>query len=214
MSKIERHTEGVPGNVKLIFLGDYVDRGDESRQVVQRLMEISSKEFAECIFLKGNHEQVFLEFLVDSGVGRNWFQFGGMNTILSYQVPVRKVPTTEEDYEEIRLNFSERVPESHKRFLFETLSFYELGNCFFVHAGIRPKVPLIEQSPEDLLWIKEEFTSSKKVHEKLIVHGHTIEDQVAILPNRIGLDTGAYASGLLSCAVLEGNEVELLQVQI
>lgn len=210
LERIARHARGYPGRVQLVFLGDYVDRGSDSRQVIDRLIRLPGEVDAECVFLRGNHEQVFMDFFKDPSLGRPWFTFGGLNTLISYEVPVRKIPTTQEDYETLRIAFGKRVPREHRRFIKKTRIHHSLGNCFFVHAGIRPGVPLREQQRSDLLWIKEDFVQSRRRHERLIVHGHFIESDPVILPNRIGLDTGAFMTGRLTCAVFEGNEIELL----
>jgi serine/threonine protein phosphatase 1 len=165
----------------------------------------------ETVFLLGNHEQVILQFLwgTDASIGHEWFRFGGLSTLISYGVIVRGIPTAKE-IAGLRMQLLEKLPATHVDF-FERLALnYELGGYFFVHAGIKPKLKLHLQHPDDMLWIREEFLSSDVFHGKVIVHGHTVTVEPEIRPNRIGLDTGAYASGRLTCAVFEGVRCQFL----
>lgn len=187
----------------LVYLGDYIDRGMHSKQVIDCLLENNFPDF-NTVFLMGNHEQVLLEFLnnKDPSVALDWFRFGGLPTLASYGITVRGIPTAK-DLEKLRAEFREKMPAAHLAF-FERLALrYEIGGYFFVHAGVRPKVKLHRQRPEDMLWIREEFLNNDLFHSKMIVHGHSITDEPEVRHNRIGLDTGAYASGKLTCAVFE-----------
>lgn len=191
--------------VKLVvYLGDYVDRGPHSKQVIDCLVGNDFPDF-ETVFLLGNHEQVLLQFLdgKDASIAHDWFRFGGLSTLASYGVSVRGIPTSK-DLERLRAEFKEKLPATHLEFLGRLVSHYELGGYFFVHAGIRPKIKLHRQRLEDMLWIREEFLSSDLFHGKVIVHGHSVTEQPEVHHNRIGLDTGAYSSGILTCAVFEG----------
>ena len=194
----------------LVYLGDYIDRGMHSRQVIDCLLENNFPDFGK-VFLLGNHEQVLLQFLwgKDDAIAHEWLRFGGLSTLVSYGVKVRGIPTTKE-VAGIRTQLLEKLPATHIGF-FEHLAFnYEIGGYFFVHAGIKPKIKLHLQHPEDMLWIREEFLNSDVCHGKVIVHGHTVTDQPEIRHNRIGMDTGAYLSGRLTCAVFEGNSCRFL----
>lgn len=194
------HFEGVK---ILVYLGDYIDRGNQSRQVVDCLLGNNFPDFKK-VFLLGNHEQVLLQFLLgkDALIAHDWFKFGGLSTLASYGVHIDGIPTLT-DLARLQVEFKKKLPARHSDF-FEHLALkYEIGNYFFVHAGIKPKIKLHLQRPEDMLWIREEFLTSDLFHGKIIVHGHTITDEPEILHNRIGLDTGAYASGRLTCAVFE-----------
>ena len=187
----------------LVYLGDYIDRGSQSRQVIDCLLENNFPDF-EKVFLLGNHEQVLLQFLLgkDASIARDWFRFGGLSTLASYDVNIIGIPTSD-DLARLQSEFKEKVSASHLDFFEHLVLNYEIDGYFFVHAGIRPKIKLHLQRPEDMLWIREEFLNSDLFHGKVIVHGHTITDEPEILHNRIGIDTGAYASGKLTCAVFE-----------
>lgn len=201
------------GNITLIYVGDYVDRGMHSKQVINFL--INQSQFKkQSIFLRGNHEQALLDFLEDDTVGPAWFSFGGKATLASYGVNISKIPCTRKDYIEIQKAFKENIPISHLMFFKKTVFSTCLGTYFFVHAGINPKYPIAKQRTDDLLWIRDKFIMSKKNYEKIIVHGHTISDLPDFKTNRIGIDTGAYFSGVLTCLVLEGCNQRLLQSSI
>ena len=188
----------------LVYLGDYVDRGLHSRQVIDCLLENNFPDFGK-VFLLGNHEQVLLQFLLgkDASIAHDWFRFGGLSTLLSYGVNVRGVPTSK-DIDRLRHEFSEKLPAAHLHFFQDLVLNYQIGGYFFVHAGVKPKVKLPRQKAQDMLWIREEFLFSPVFHGRVIVHGHSVTDEPEILHNRIGLDTGAYSSGNLTCAVFEG----------
>ncbi|MBL6987586.1 MAG: serine/threonine protein phosphatase [Methylobacter sp.] len=187
----------------LVYLGDYIDRGRHSKQVVDCLIENSFPDF-ETVFLQGNHEQVLLQFLSskDASIAHDWFRFGGLSTLASYGVSVLGIPTAK-DIERLRSEFKEKLPTAHIGFFERLILNYEIGGYFFVHAGVRPKIKLHRQRPEDMLWIREEFLNSDVFHGKIIVHGHSVTDEPEMFHNRIGVDTGAYASGRLTCAVFE-----------
>lgn len=209
-AKVLTDARSFQGKKYLVYLGDYIDRGPHSKQVVDYLLESPLADF-QSVYLLGNHEQSILQFLygADPGPAHDWFRFGGIATLQSYGVTVKGIPT-HKDIDAIRTELNQKCPLSHKHFYQTLLPSFELGAYFFVHAGIRPKVALNKQNPDDLLWIREEFLSSQRNHGKVIVHGHSVSEQPEILPNRIGLDTGAYASNLLTCAVFEAGQVLIL----
>ena len=199
-----------PGETTVVFLGDYVDRGPDSKPVVDYLLNDPIPEH-ETIFLRGNHEQAMLEFLEQPGIGEMWLTFGGQNTLTSYEASLGRIPSRPEDFIELSELFASRVPSAHVEFLRSTRPSFEAGSYFFCHAGIRPGVSLDRQDTDDLLWIRDEFVDSRRVHEKIVVHGHTVTREPELLPNRIGIDTGAYESGVLTCLVLEGDQQRILQ---
>jgi serine/threonine protein phosphatase 1 len=194
----------------LVYLGDYIDRGDQSRQVIDCLLENNFPDFQK-VFLLGNHEQVLLQFLLskDASIAHDWFRFGGLSTLASYGVNVRGIPTAK-DLARLHTEFAEKLPPTHLDFYQRLALKYEIGDYFFVHAGIKPKIKLHLQREEDMLWIREEFINSTLFHDKVIVHGHTVSAEPEHLPNRIGLDTGAYSSGKLTCAVFENGDCKFL----
>ncbi|TWT08723.1 metallophosphoesterase family protein [Reyranella sp. CPCC 100927] len=193
----------------LLFLGDYVDRGLGSRQVIERLLRRPLEEF-ETIHLLGNHEEAFLGFLAGTPIAFDWFKYGGLETLYSYDVPIPRRPSGPSEMEALRRQAVEAVPAAHVAFLQDCKLWHVEGDYAFAHAGVRPGVPLERQQADDLLWIRDAFLSSRANHGKVIVHGHTICERPEIRPNRINIDTGAYASGRLTCLVLEGVERRFL----
>ncbi|MBF0142069.1 MAG: serine/threonine protein phosphatase [Magnetococcales bacterium] len=187
----------------VVYLGDYIDRGETSRQVVDLLLD-EPLPASETVYLKGNHEAELSHFFGDPGAGHQWFQYGGLATLLSYRVRVPSVVVPSERMRIVRDELIRVMPERHQLFFARLKLFVEIGDYFFVHAGIAPGVPLARQNPADLLWIREPFLVSTLHHEKVVVHGHTVFKEPMVLPNRIGLDTGAYFTGKLTCLVLEG----------
>jgi serine/threonine protein phosphatase 1 len=184
-----------------IFLGDYVDRGPNTREVLDRL--ITRARSYEIVMLRGNHEEIFLSFFTDPTVLSNWRQFGALPTLLSYGLRPTLNPTFDEQ-QMLSRQFGELVPSEHRILLQNLPSSFSCGDYFFVHAGIRPGIPLREQREEDLLWIREDFLLHEEKFEKFVIHGHTPVKGPEIRSNRINLDTGAYITGKLSCLVLEG----------
>ncbi|HJQ56728.1 MAG TPA: metallophosphoesterase [Vineibacter sp.] len=194
----------------LLFVGDYVDRGLGSRQVIERLLTQPLSGF-ESVYLFGNHEEAFLGFLEGTPIAFDWFKYGGLETLYSYDVPIPRRAAMPLDLDELRRQALAAVPEAHVAFLRACKLWHVEGDYAFVHAGVRPGIPLAEQDAEDLLWIRDTFLSSRANHGgKIIVHGHTICPDPEIRPNRINIDTGAYASGRLTGLVLEGDKRRFL----
>ncbi len=191
-----------------IYLGDYVDRGPNSRGVLEHLLKADRDGLARK-FLRGNHEETFIDYAADPALIRSWKKFGGLETLHSYGVDVRDLMRGG-GLEEAHAAFLASVPQEHMAFLESLDPILTLGDYCFVHAGVRPGVPLAQQSPDDLLWIREEFLRYRGPFEKVVVHGHTPVDEPEWLPNRINVDTGAYLTGKLTAAVLEGEQVEFL----
>ena len=190
-----------PADVLTIFLGDYVDRGCDSAGVLERLSaDAFSTSFCA---LRGNHEEVFLRFLSDASVLDSWRKFGGLETLHSYGVNVAEAMRGS-GYERAQAALIEVLPESHRRFIEKTRLNFSLGDYFFCHAGARPGVDLDQQSSEDLLWIRNVFLQFQGSFGKIVVHGHSPTSAPEVKPNRINVDTGAYASSILTALVLEG----------
>jgi serine/threonine protein phosphatase 1 len=194
----------------VIYLGDYVDRGEGSRAVIDLLLKEPIPGF-ESVHLKGNHEDIMLRFLDDVTVAPSWLNFGGMETLASYGV----VPPTPHAHPGEHLAaqraLNERLPADHRKFLGGLRSWHEEGDYLFVHAGLRPGIAPEEQRDEDLFWIREDFLLSDASFGRIVVHGHTIAPQPVVRRNRIGIDTGAYASGRLTALVADGTEWSFLQ---
>jgi serine/threonine protein phosphatase 1 len=190
-----------------IFLGDYIDRGPASRQVLDRL--IARSKTHECIFLKGNHETYLLDFLKDADTLFSWRQLGGYETLMSYGL---KPPLKKDEFAAARLakDFAAQLPADHVKFLKSLDLCFSFGDYFFVHAGVRPGVPLKKQREEDLLLIRDDFLLSEDTFGKVIVHGHTPVLQPEVYANRINIDTGAYATGRLTCLIIEDDHISFL----
>jgi serine/threonine protein phosphatase 1 len=187
-----------------IYLGDYIDRGPNSAQTLDLLIERSRHR--ETIFLKGNHEEYFLELLRDPTSFEDWRQFGGMQTLMSYGIQPTLNPNTDEQADLIAA-LNEVMPGDHLKFLKSLKPSFLCGDFFFVHAGVRPGIPLKEQRESDLLWIRNEFLDSDEDFGKFIVHGHTPVRKPDIRPNRINIDTGAYATGNLTLLTIQGSSM-------
>jgi serine/threonine protein phosphatase 1 len=205
--KIFEDCQGSGLNIMTVFLGDYIDRGLASAEVVDWL---STRAFpTPFVALKGNHEETLLRALTDPGIIGSWRQYGGLETLVSYGVDVSAVQKGR-DFEKASADLNCKLPSHHRKFMEELPTSYSAGGYFFCHAGIKPGIPLRAQKDHDLMWIRDEFLASELHHEKVIVHGHTPVTDVEIKHNRINLDTGAYMSAKLSCLVLEGSQKRLL----
>ncbi|WP_207481081.1 metallophosphoesterase family protein [Arenibaculum pallidiluteum] len=207
LHQIETDAAERPGPANyLVYLGDYVDRGHWSRQVIELLLRPPLPGFG-AVFLRGNHEQAMLDFLENPASGQHWLRFGGRETLASYGI---RIPPTERPdpalLEATSRALASALPPAHAAFLRHTRMSLTIGDYFFAHAGVRPSVPLSRQSPDDLLWIRDEFLKCDDDFGKIVVHGHTIAELPVIRANRIGIDTGAYATGHLTCLALEGEE--------
>jgi serine/threonine protein phosphatase 1 len=192
-----------------IYLGDYIDRGPASRQVLDQLVQRNRAN--QTIFLKGNHETLLTRFIVEPTVLKDWQRLGGIETLMSYGItPSLNTNTTGQA--QLAAELDQALPESHRQFLGSLKTSFTFGDFFFVHAGVRPGIPLAKQREEDLLWIRNDFLLCEDEFGKIIVHGHTPVPQPDIRPNRINIDTGAYATGQLTCLVLEGETISVIQV--
>lgn len=188
---------------RLIFLGDYVDRGPDSAGVVDLLLEMTGDGDGCC--LAGNHDVWLNAFLTHpEEVGELWLRWGGEQTLASYGVDPASPDLSGKSMRHLRDAFLEALPERHRRF-FDALPFVERqGDFLFVHAGLRPGRPIEKQTPRDLTEIREPFLSHDGDFGVVVVHGHTISETPDIQPNRVGIDTGAYRTGRLTTFVVDG----------
>lgn len=197
-----------PADWRVIHLGDYVDRGPQSRGVIESVIEWQSAE-PRVLALAGNHEQGFLDFLVDPQMSGLFARFGGADTARSYGV---ELDTGDRHrFREGHAALVAAVPANHRSFLGRLAFFAEFGDFFFCHAGVRPTQPLSAQTADDLIWIREDFLNWTELFSKVVVHGHTPVAEPDIRPNRVNCDTGAFQSGVLSALVVEGREKRFLQ---
>ncbi len=197
----------------MVYLGDYIDRGPASIDVLDHLIANEKPNQGlgfESVFLKGNHEDYFLRFMASGELGMAWMNNGGGALLNNFGLELSAYASDEEFIETAGL-LKRMLSPDHRRFLIGLQTYFEFGDYFFVHAGIRPGISLYEQDIQDMLWIRDDFMNSKADFGKIIVHGHTIVDEPQIMPNRVSIDTGAYLSNRLTCAVFEKGQVRVLQ---
>ena len=192
-----------------VYLGDYIDRGPDSRALIDWLIAGHLDGF-ETHLLKGNHEDRMLKYLEGSDGGERWLAIGGLETLQSYGIGVSALPSIEQG-DQWRMELIRRLPPEHLAFLTNLEIKFECGDYLFVHAGVRPGIALEDLDTQDFLWIRDEFLGSNEDFGRMVVHGHSIGATPQIQTNRICVDTGAYYSHHLTAAVLEGNEVWFLQ---
>jgi serine/threonine protein phosphatase 1 len=205
LAAIEADIASRPASQNLIiFLGDLIDRGPQSSQVVERLRTWQPGD-ATAIFLCGNHEEVLLRVLAgESTILADWLRFGGAECLASYGLSPDRIKQQSEV--DALVEIEAAIPEEHQSFLASFADTFRFGDYLFVHAGIRPGVGVAAQSKVDLRWIREQFLDDATDHGFVVVHGHTISAAVEERPNRIGVDTGAYRSGRLTAIAIEGAE--------
>lgn len=204
---IDRDVLGRTERTIEVYLGDYFDRGPDSKGVVDRL--IARGRSREAVFLRGNHEEMFERFL-SGRVERNpWRSVGGFETLMSYGIDQHTMLIGTK--EELVAATHAAIPEDHRLFLQGLRQSFRCGSYFFVHAGIRPGIPLEAQVPSDAMWIREPFLSDRRDHDAIVVHGHTPQQAPEFLPNRINIDTGAYMTGRLTCLRIDRNGPALLE---
>jgi serine/threonine protein phosphatase 1 len=209
IAAIRRDVEAQGPGALTVTLGDYIDRGPASRGVLDRL---AANPFpTSYVALKGNHEALLEAFLADPTVGEHWRRLGGLETLYSYGGPVGDL-LAGKNYEEAAERLQFALPAEHMKFLRSLKTSLRHGKYFFCHAGVRPGIPLEYQNDDDLLWIRDEFLSSKIDFGKIIVHGHTPTVEPEVLPNRINIDTGAFATGQLTCVALDEDGHRFLRV--
>lgn len=199
--RLEKYFAGRPHQT--VFLGDYVDRGRDSAEVLNMLLAYQDR-YPHTVFLKGNHEQAMLDFLAAPDESAVWLEWGGEETLASYNVMARPGMTLDD----IQMAFAEALPDSHFHFLMNLHNMYEVGPYVFVHAGIDPHRPLTDQSETDLLWIREAFLDAEPslFQGRTIIHGHTPVKTPDNFSWRINVDTGAFWSSKLTAVVLEQGE--------
>ena len=202
LQKIEAEVASYDGRIVVVFLGDLIDRGSASCQVLERL---SGWKLArtKVVLLCGNHEEAFLRVIGgETHLLHDWLKFGGAEFVQSYGIDL-------EEFRNLRPSkaiacLTSAIPKNHLALLRGMQDSFQAGDYFFAHAGVRPEVPLHAQSPEDLRWIRGPFLSHSGKLDAVVVHGHTISQHVEWLASRIGVDTGAYKTGKLSAVVLQG----------
>ena len=190
-----------PATTTIVFLGDLIDRGPDSCGVVERAIALRATH--RCVFLMGNHEEILIKtWEGDVASVRLLHRVGGRETLLSYGVTEADYDAA--DFERVIELVKQSVPVEHIAFLRRFRDTYAAGDYLFVHAGVRPGTPIDQQDPTDMRWIRERFLTDTRDHGAMVVHGHSITNDIDEQPNRIGIDTGAYASGRLTALGIEG----------
>lgn len=195
----------------VVFLGDYIDRGPDSRGVIQYLSSLPKGSGIEWRFLKGNHEEAMLDFLEDPTTGPTWCEYGGDATLASYGLRVPQMRHKPEAWAHLSADLDHKVSRVEREFLEGLELSVSVGDYFFAHAGARPGQLLDRQTDHDLMWIRNSFLNSDVEFDKVVVHGHTPSSEVYVDHRRIGLDTKAYETGVLSALRLEGGHRSLMQ---
>ncbi|NDF12702.1 MAG: serine/threonine protein phosphatase [Proteobacteria bacterium] len=194
----------------VVYLGDFVDRAAQSKDVIERLLT-HSFEGAEHVYLMGNHEFAMLNFLSAPDLSDAWLAWGGDATLQSYDVELTDEKGERRPSKDLAHDLSNNIPDEHLDFLHHLKLYHQEGNFLFVHAGVRPGLPLTAQAPNDMLMIRDEFIFSKKMPNQIVVFGHTIFDKPFLGPMRIGVDTGAYYSDVLTCAVITSHSLDFIK---
>lgn len=195
----------------VVFLGDYIDRGPQSREVIQLLVGLARDSEIEWRFLKGNHEEAILKFLENPTDGGKWCEYGGDATLRSYGLRIPQVLHRAEMWEHLAADLNHKVTVEERTFLEGLELSVSIGDYFFAHAGARPGELLERQTASDLMWIRRTFLDSELEFERVVVHGHTPVSEVYLDHRRIGIDTKAYESGVLSALRLSGSDRQIRQ---
>lgn len=209
LGRIDQDATGFLGEVHMVFLGDYIDRGFQSRQVIDILLSDRLDAY-QTHFLKGNHEDAILSFLSDAEFGPKWAAYGGRETMVSYGVKPPRSMTLNHEWETAHNDFLKRFPNAHQLFFRGLPTRVKIGGYGFVHAGMRPGRSFDEQNDYDLMWIRDEFLRADAAFDVKVVHGHTPTDAPYIDDRRINVDTGAYFTGRLTAVKLTGQSVEFI----
>lgn len=197
-----------PSQTTLVVIGDLVDRGPDSAGVLARVRELADARAVRCLF--GNHEEVFADALAGDAAALKLFcRIGGRETALSYGMSEQEYEHA--DYAELALALQARVPAADRDFMSRMEDMIEIGDYLFVHAGVHPAIALDEQRTADLRWIRTRFLDHDRSLGRMVVHGHTISEEVEFRNHRIGIDTGAFRTGTLTALGLENGERWTLQ---
>jgi serine/threonine protein phosphatase 1 len=211
VADIAARPDGAPPII--LLCGDYVDRGPDSASVLSALVWLARHSTVEMLFLKGNHEAMLLDFLRRPERNADWLRDDGRETLRSYGIdpPAGDEPSDQECVD-LRDRLADTMPASHIDFLRDLPVRHLLGDYAFVHAGLRPGRPIDRQTEEDCLWIREDFLATEHRFERIVVHGHTwSSSRPHVGAHRIGLDTGAYATGVLTAVRLDGTAIDCIQ---
>ena len=207
-SAIDQDDAGQSGaDTTIVLLGDLVDRGPDSMGVVSQALKWGRERKVR--YLAGNHEEMFLKSFKDKDTLRHFLKHGGRETVLSYGIDRKAYKTMKMG--ELQDAMEQVVPREHRKFLASFEDLIVAGDFVFAHAGINPKFPVTEQKPKDLRWIRDRFLKHEDPLSHIVVHGHTIFENIEYGTHRIGIDPGAFRTGRLTALVLEGSEKRLIQ---
>ncbi len=209
LDKIEADRAGLEQKPSLVFLGDYIDRGLQSRQVIDTLLSDRLDAF-QAYYIKGNHEDALLSFLSDPSFGPKWAAYGGRETLVSYGVRPPRSLSFNAEWEQAHDAFLKAIPNAHQTLLRSMPTSVQIGGYGFAHAGLRPGKKFAEQNDHDLMWIRDEFLNENGTFDVMVVHGHTPVDKPHNDHRRINVDTGAYFTGRLTAAKLTGTDVAFI----
>lgn len=210
---IQKDAADIPGEKWIVNLGDYVDRGPKSAQVLDYLRAKPPKGFRR-ICLAGNHEDAMLTAIRNPQLIPRWLSFGGNETMQSYGVSQKQLDTLSGGKRSAGQVLEAFVPEEHVQFLESLAVSLSAPNAFFVHAGVRPGIAFADQTDTDMLWIRDEFLNWTEGHGAVVVHGHSPVDDPFLSSHRINVDTGAFATGVLTAVRIDaGGTAKTLQVR-
>ncbi|WP_052025359.1 metallophosphoesterase family protein [Asticcacaulis sp. AC402] len=213
VERIRNDAEMIGERPRLILLGDYIDRGPASRQVLDRILRLQKAPWCDFIALKGNHEEALLRFLANPVSGETWRIWGGAATLESYGVAMPFLANDIDIWCDVRDDFARAFDPAHLDLLRAMPVSFQTDDYLFVHAGVDPDVPLEDQGPETFMYIRGRFQLAEQACQYVVVHGHTPEDPVTDLAWRIGVDSGVYKIGVLTAVRLRKDERKLLQVE-
>ena len=213
LRKIEADFVGaaLPTRPVVLFMGDYVDRGPESRGVIEQIVALTADPRVNVHALRGNHDQFLLDFLESPEIGMTWLDYGGAATLMSYGVMPPLIRTEAASWKPVAEALNAAMPRAHLDFLQNTSLSATFGGYVFAHAGVRPDVDLEDQEASDLLSIRKPFLKSRDpLPGRVVVYGHTPHDRPAVRDGKMGIDTGAYATGVLTAARIFEDQVTFI----
>ncbi len=213
IARIRSDAESLNETPRIVLLGDYIDRGPASRQVLERVGRLLTAPWCDCVALMGNHEEALLRFLAEPDFGETWREWGGGATCASYGVTMPYLANSADIWEDTSDALARAIDPAHLAMLRARPASFSAGGYLFVHAGVNPDEPLAGQGPETFMYIRGRFLRAEKACDYVVVHGHTPSPEPENLAWRIGIDTGIYFSGVLTAVRLRGEGRTILQVR-
>ncbi|CAL4868626.1 Bis(5'-nucleosyl)-tetraphosphatase, symmetrical [Asticcacaulis sp. MM231] len=213
IDRIRIDAELIGERPRIVLLGDYIDRGPLSRQVLDRVQRLQKALWCDVVALMGNHEEALLRFLDEPEFGTTWRDWGGAATLDSYGVPMPYMAHSEAIWQAVRQDFAAKMDPDHLALLRAMPTSFQAEDYLFVHAGVDPDRPLADQNGATFMYIRGRFLRADQACEYVVVHGHSPHKVPVNTRWRIGIDTGVYYSGILTAVRLHGETRELMQVQ-